>query len=363
MQRKAISFKGQKIFIGIDVHKKKWHVTVLTEAGYKRTYSQNASARELFDFLDRHFPGGEYHAVYEAGFTGTSTRHDLLSLGIDCIIIHAADVPTTQYESVMKTDKIDSEKLAKALRSRQLHGIFVCPDDGLDDRSLVRARKNIQKDLVSYKLRIRHLLFTNGVEIPGCHLDERGRARWTNAFTEWLKSDVELISGTRQSLDVNIDMMLLLKQSLLDVEKRIKAMAGSGRYRENFELLCSIPGIGWTVAITLLTEVQDFSRFRNERHFASFLGLVPTCHSSGEKTSHGAKTFRGNKALGPMIIEAAWQTVKNDAGMAADFARWCRKTERNKAIVRVARKLSNIILSVIKNKQKYVPYQPYAPQG
>ena len=355
MQRKANYFKGQRISIGIDVHKKNWSVTVLTEAGYRQTYSQNASARELFDFLDRHFPGGEYHAVYEAGFTGFSTYYDLMSLGIDCMVVHAADVPTTQYESVMKTDRIDSRKLAKALQSGLLHGIFVRPVENLDDRSLVRARKNIQKDLVRYKQRIRHLLFTNGVEIPGCHLDEKNNIKWTRAFTQWLQEDVELLSSTRRSLDVNIDMMLTLRKSLLEVERTIRKVAVSERYRENYELLRSIPGIGCVVAITLLTEICDFSRFRNERHFASCLGLVPTCHSSGEKTSHGAKTFRGNKALGPMLIEASWQAIRNDAGMAATFTRLCRRMEKNKAIVRIAHKMSNIILSVIMNKKKYVP--------
>jgi len=355
MQSKEISFKGQKISIGIDVHKKNWSVTVLTEVGYKHTHSQNASARELFDFLDRHFPGGDYHAVYEAGFTGFSTYYDLVSLGIRCTVIHAADVPTTQYESLMKTDKIDSEKLARSLQCGQLKGIFVRGAESLDDRSLVRARKSVQKDLVRYKLRVRHLLFTNGVEIPDMHKDARGQVRWTVAFTRWLRDDVALLSSTRQSLDVNLGMALTLKKSLLGVDRLIRSLASSDRYRENYSLLRSIPGIGWVVAMTLLTEVYDFSRFRNERHFASYLGLVPTCHSSGERTSHGPKTFRGNRSLGPMLIEAAWQAVRNDAGMAADFARLCRRMEKNKAIVRIAHKLGNIILSVIRNKQKYVP--------
>ncbi len=358
MQRNKISFKGQKIFIGIDVHKKNWSVTVLTEAGYKRTYSQNASAREIFDFLDRHFPDGEYLAVYEAGFTGFSTYYDLVSLGIECIVIHAADVPTTQYESVMKTDKIDSEKLARALRNNQLKGIYVYPADGLDDRGVIRARKNIQNDLVRYKLRIRHLLFTNGVCIPGCHLDDKGNVKWTKAFKQWLKDDVTLMSNTRSTLDIYISTLGLLDGALLDANRHIKVLCASQRYRRSYELLRSIPGIGPFVAATLLTEVHDFSRFDNQSRFASFLGLVPTCHSSGDRTAHGEKTFRGNRSIGPMLIEAAWTAVRKDPGMAADFSRWSKRMEKNKAIVRVARKLANIILSVIKNQKKYVPYMP-----
>lgn len=103
MQRNKISFKGQKIYIGIDVHAKTWEVCVLTESGYKERHPQQASAKTLFDFLKKHFPDGEYHAVYESGFSGFSTYYALKEYGINCVVTHAADVPTTQYEEVMKT--------------------------------------------------------------------------------------------------------------------------------------------------------------------------------------------------------------------------------------------------------------------
>ena len=105
MQRNKISFKGQKIYIGIDVHAKTWEVCVLTESGYKLRHPQQASAKTLFDFLKKHFLDGEYHAVYESGFSGFSTYYALKEYGINCVVTHAADVPTTQYEEVMKTDK------------------------------------------------------------------------------------------------------------------------------------------------------------------------------------------------------------------------------------------------------------------
>ncbi len=360
MQRNKISFKGQKIFIGIDVHKRNWSVTVLTEAGYQRTYSQNSSARELFDFLDKHFPDGEYKAVYEAGFSGFSTYYALTALGIDCIVIHAADVPTTQYENVMKSDKVDSVKMAKALRAGLLRGIYVRPLDNLDDRSVVRVRKTVQKDLTRYKSRIKHLLLSNGVDIPN-EFDPRNGTKWTNAFIDWLKNDVELLSTTRYSLDILIAQLERMKVALKEVGQEIKKMSQSERYKNDYELLRSIPGIGEIVAMTLLTEINDIRRFKNERQFASYLGLIPTSHSSGDKISHGENTFRGNKTLGPMLIEASWKSIQHDSGMASAFTHYCRRMKRNEAVVRIARKLSNIIMAVLKTKQRYVPYIQYTP--
>ncbi len=120
MQRNKISFKGQKISVGIDVHSKSWSVAVLTGSGLKKEFTQRPNAQSLFGFLSKNFPEGEYHAVYESGFSGLSTYYSLTEVGINCIVINAADVPTSQYEEVMKTDRVDAMKLARSLRNGDL---------------------------------------------------------------------------------------------------------------------------------------------------------------------------------------------------------------------------------------------------
>lgn len=357
MQRNKISFMGQKIFVGIDVHKRKWSVATITESGFQRVHTQNASAQELIDFLHRHYPEGDYLAVYEAGFTGFSTYYALADAGVDCMVIHAADVPTTQYESVMKTDKVDCLKLAKSLRVGSLNGIYVRPKDSIDDRGVVRVRRAVIKDLSRYKIRVKHLLMNNGVKLPE-QFDKRKGSCWSGSFIAWLKSDIKLLSTTRRSLDLLIAQVERMRQAQLQATRELRSLSSTAAYRDNYGLICSVPGIGGIVAMTLLTEIHDIGRFNNERQFASYLGLVPTSHSSGDKTIHGEMTFRGNKELGPLMIEAAWIAIRNDVGLAASFSSYCRKMKPQQAIVRIARKLSNIIIAVLKSKKKYVPYTP-----
>lgn len=95
VQSNKKDFSGQNIAIGIDVHLRTWSVTVLTPSGFMRTHSQKASAKELFEHLNKHYPNGSYHAAYETGFSGFSTYYSLTELGIECTVVHAADVPTT----------------------------------------------------------------------------------------------------------------------------------------------------------------------------------------------------------------------------------------------------------------------------
>ena len=330
MQSKAISFKGQKVFIGIDVHKKTWSVTTLLEVGMPKTHSQKASAKELFDFLNRHYPEAEYHAVYEAGFSGFSTYYALKEYGIECTVVNAADVPTTQYESVMKSDPIDSDKMARALRAGMIKGIYI-------------------RD----KNRVKHLLHANGVEIP--ELFDRS-PNWSKAFINWLREEVVLLSSTRASLDMLIEQVETLRQNLLIVTKKVRNLRFKEEYAEKYDALTSIPGIGPICAITLLTEIYDVKRFRNERQFASYLGLVPTCHSSGEKASFGEMTFRGNKHLGPLLIEASWVAIHWDDALSVAFTNYRRKgLMPQESIIRVARKLSNIIFSMLKTGNNYAP--------
>lgn len=351
VQSKEINFDGQNIYIGIDVHLKTWSVTIITQSGYKKKHTQQSSAKALFEHLKKHYPNGHYQAVYESGFSGFSTYYALHDYGIDCMVIHAADVPTTQYENVMKSDPVDSEKLAKALKSGSLRGIYIRRKDNLDDRGVVRIRKTIQKQLGGYKARVKHLLYTNGIILPDCFASPN--THWSKRFMKWLREDVVLLSGSRNSLDLLLEQVELFRKNLLRATRQVRSLSREGRYYDTYTNLISIPGIGINTAMCLLTEIDDISRFRNEKQFASYLGLIPVSHSSGEKISNGEKTFRGNKQIGPMIVESAWVTIQHDSVMAAAYGEYCKRMKPQEAIIRIARKLANRILSVLRSGKKY----------
>lgn len=346
--------RRQKIFVGIDVHLKSWDVTCVTHKGYCRSFNQQPSADALIAFLRREFPEGEYHAVYESGFTGFSTYHALTAVGIHTIVANAADVPTTQKEQLLKTDRRDSRKLAESLRNGDLKGIHVRAVEDLDDRSLVRIRQTFKREESATKVRIKHLLHTNGVEIP-----EQHSRRWTLAFTTWLREEVELLGAGRNSLMMLLDHLEVLHKEVLAAGRAVRKMARSEKYAEPLRRLMTVPGIGINFAVVLLTEIGDFNRFPNERGFACSLGLIPTCHNSGDTVSNGEKIFRGNRTISSMMMEAAWKAVAKDAAFNAYHHKCCQRMKSTAAIVKVARRLSNIILSMMKNERDYDPTKTY----
>ena len=99
--------------MGIDVHKHRWVVTVRSMKMELTTFSMNPSPNQLHTYLKRRYPGGRYFSVYEAGFSGFWIHEKLRGFGIENIVIHPADVPTTGKEKATKCDRVDSRKLAR----------------------------------------------------------------------------------------------------------------------------------------------------------------------------------------------------------------------------------------------------------
>ena len=354
MQRKEISFKGQTIYVGIDVHKTTWVVTVMTEVGnYEKKFSQPASPQKLFENLKKNYPDARYEAVYESGFTGFSTYYHLKELGIGCIIVNAADVPTTDEERRRKTDAVDSAKLARCLKNGDLRSIYVMPKECLDARGVVRVRKTFLKELGSYKSRVKHLLYNNGVEFP--ERFSKNTTHWSRAFIKWLCEEAVLLAEDRVALDLLLEQVEYLRTSVLKATRKLRELSQMPFYKRNFDHLITIPGIGEITAMTILTEIADTSRFPNERAYTKYVGFIPDCHDSGERKKSGEMTGRGNKRLRGAYIEAAWIAIRKDAALCSSYIKYCQRMEKNEAIVRIARSLAHISLSLVKNDKNYIP--------
>ena len=96
--------------------------------------------------------------MYEAGFAGFMPHYRLLELGIQSMVVNPADVPTTGKEEAQKNDSRDSKKIARSLKNGELTPIYIPSLETLADRSLVRLRKTIARDLARTKTQIKSFL-------------------------------------------------------------------------------------------------------------------------------------------------------------------------------------------------------------
>lgn len=349
---KKISFKGHNIFIGMDVHLKSWVISIMVGEVTYKTFSQNPEADELLRYLQNNFPDGDYHSVYEAGFCGFSVHRALKANGINNIIVNPADIPTTDKEKRQKEDKRDSRKLSRSLKNGELTGIYILTKEAEELRSLVRYRRTITKELIRHKNRIKSILKLQGIGIPP-ELNIASKY-WSSVFIKWLKA-IEL--STPQGAIVlkgTIDTAEFLRLKLLKINRHFRSLSTDSPYSREIRLLRTIPGIGLIIALTLLSELETISRFKNQDRLCSYVGLIPSTFSSGEKENVGNITRRSNKPLRTSIVEAAWVAIRNDPALALKYNELRVRMQPNEAIIRIAKKLLNRIRYVLKNEQEYV---------
>lgn len=348
MQSKSINFYGMDVYVGIDVHKKSWSVTILIDDIEHKTFTQPPSSDKLHNYLVKHFPDATYHSAYEAGFSGYGHHRRLLELGINNIVINPADVPTTGKEKAGKTDKVDSRKIAKGLRSGSLDSIHVFEEDRQDLRSFARMRHIMQRDVRRSKQRIKMFLLFNTISIPS-DLDNDS---WSNAFETWLASISFPTSEGKRTFEFLLSNYHFQKQQIRQISKELRAHFRK-YHKQDYYLLRSIPGIGPLSAIAIITEVGDINRFSNINKLSSFVGLLPLTSTSGEVERVGGMSYRCNHYLRTILVEASWQAVRKDPAMLIYYKQHASKGNGKRAIVKVAAKLLNRIRYVLKNKKPY----------
>lgn len=342
-------FTDKKLFVGIDVHRKSWNITLFYENHFLRTFTQPPSVEALEKLLRRDYPGADYLCGYESGFSGFWIKRQFLEKGINCHVLHAADIPRTNKQKTTKTDTVDSRGIAQALSTGIVNSIYVPELEIESHRSLVRYRKRLQRDIGRCKNRIQSLLMQFGYNVPEQFKDSRSKK-----FITWLKAFEVEQPVLRTTINHLIEQLQILRGSFLRVNKDIRQLQNSAQYVALMTTLTSVPGVGPLTAITLITEIADIKRFGSFRELNSFVGLYPMEYSSGEHEYKGRITVRHNVYLRELLIESAWTAIHHDPALLLVFEEWKNRMTAKRAIVKIARKLLSRIRHVWINETVYV---------
>ena len=345
-----LDFTGQQIYIGMDVHKKSWSISILTDQFEHKTFSQPPEVGVLVNYLKRNFPGAVYKSVYEAGFSGFWIHDRLQEQGVQCLVVNPADVPTKDKERAGKTDRVDCRKLARSLRNGEIEGIYVPTRLNVEDRGLIRTRHAMVKKQTRCKNQIKSILCFYGITIP----EELANSHWSKHFINWIDSiRMERASGNL-AFKVLLAELTHIRKTIAELNRAIRALGNTDDYRNNVRILKTVLGISTLTAMTLLTELYDISRFKTLDKLCSYVGLIPNTNSSGEKDLKTGMTGRKNAQLRFVLIESAWTAARKDPALMMAFNELCKHMTKTNAIIRITKKLLNRIRYVLKNQHEYV---------
>lgn len=350
-QVKKLDFSGSTIFCGIDVHKKSWRVNIQDSEFELEDYSQDADVVLLHKHLSRKYPGADFKLCYEAGFSGFAAQRWLSGQGMDCRVVNAADVATSDKEKRQKNDKIDARKLCEHLQSKKMKGIYIPELHWEHGRSLVRARSRIVSNQTRCKNRIWQLLHFSGLSLPKNY--DAGQY-WSKNFIQELEKIACDSKALKTTLGLYIKDYTKTKDLLLEATRAIRHLCRQPEYQWAIALLRSIHGIGEINAAVILFELQDIRRFKHLDNLCNYAGLVPDTGDSGDTRITKGITHRANYYLRTALVESSWCVIRKDPALLMKYKEYCKKMNKNKAIIRIAKHLLSRINYVLKNKKEYV---------
>jgi transposase len=303
---------------------------------------------------------GPVAVAYEAGPTGFGLYRHLSAAGIRCEVLAPSKLQKPAGDRV-KTDAKDAIHLARLLRLDEITAVAIPTVDQEAARDLVRAREDARGDLMRARHRLSKLLLRHGIVYYG------GQA-WTGKHDAWLRHDAlpQLTwRATRLTFDADYEAVLTMKARRDRLDAAIEEMAADSEFTTMVRRLGCLRGVSTLTGFALAVEIGDWHRFTGNT-IGSFVGLVPSEHSSGSSRSQGSITKTGNTHVRRLLVEAAWHhrsryrvgktmgdrwalapaaaRVRGDEGNRRLHQRWVAYIERRKrhtiANVAIARELA-----------------------
>jgi len=340
-------------YVGVDYHRDYSYMTVMDQQGQimqeGRVENQQAAVAE---FLTRAHCDGNASAVLEAGRNWT-VMHDWLEELVDEVkLAHPLKVKLIA-EAKIKTDKIDARVLAHLLRTDLVPEAYVARPQAREVRGVLRQRMFLVRLRTMVKNRIRTLLDRYPSLTATCPTDDR----FSRAARGWLQQ-VALKPTDRTLVDDDLRLLDELEAHIATTETLVATLAaGDARVT----LLKTIPGLGDFFAVLIAYEVDDITRFAHQKKFFSYMGLVPSTHSSGGRTFHGRLTRQGNKYLRWAFVEAVWPAIRTDRGLRAYYEQLKTRKGVNPAKIATARRLATIVYRVLSQRRPYRVEGPGRP--
>lgn len=328
-----LSFENETIYVGLDVHKKNWRINKRMGDLDLLGFSQDPNPTVLSNYFRKHYPGAKVKVAYEAGFSGFETQRSLNKLGIECIVVNAADVPSSDKDRKRKDDKRDARKLCRELANGNLHGIFIPTIEMEQARTLVRQRFRLIQDQTRCKNRIKHMVLFSGINL---NVESE---RWSNKFVKTLEEVPCKTLALREALNLAIKEYKALRSLTREATLAFKKLSQQPPFLQIQPYIQSISGIGLINAMIFQTEIQDIHRFKTLDSLCDYAGLVPDISSSDEQMHVRGVTHRCNKFLRHAIIESSWMLIRKDPAMLMKYNIYCRRMNKNKAIIRIGKHL------------------------
>jgi transposase len=312
------------VCVGIDVHRKRSQVAVVTGDGTVELNKNVVNGSEPMLRLIGDLPSGT-PVAFEAAFGWGWLARLLEDYGFEPHLVHPLRCKAIA-SARLKNDKVDAAILAQLLRADLLPGAWIAPAEVRQLRALLRHRASLVRLGTSLRNRIHAVAADHGYD--------RSASYWTGPGRGWL-AGLDLPAASREIVTDCLAVIdgLAPLTGRIDGELRARARADP-----RVKVLRTLPGAGEFTALVMLAEIGDISRFGSARKLASWAGLTPTVRGSDLTVRHGHISKQGPAWLRWVLNQAA-QTAKRSPEFAVAYSSIAKRRGKKIATIAISRKL------------------------
>lgn len=322
-------------YVGIDLHKRFLVACVVKENNKadKPLRIKCADFKRINSFFEKQRP---FKAVIEASSSYRWLYDQISPLG-EVVLAHPLRLRAI-ISARAKTDKLDSEILARLLRSGMIPTAYIPPENYQVLRDVTRCRQRLVNECTKAKNGLHALLMRSNIESPF-------KSLFTKRGIKWLK-EIEFGPSGDFMRDEMLSRYEHFNSEISVLDDKLSSMA---QEFPEVEAISDIHGIGLYSALLIVAEIGEPWRFRDSRQVGCYAGLTARVHQSGEHSYYGRISKQGSKSLRWILIQAAMKVIKKDTGLKNLHTRIRKRSGKKKARVAVARKLACICWVRLKN--------------
>jgi transposase len=336
-----------EMYVGLDVHSKS-SVFVIQDADGKLVgRGKVPTTRKGIEQLCSQYrlPPATKVAL-ETGTVAFFVARELSRCRLAPVVVDAHEVRLKAHRPTQKSDRRDALELCEGIRRGIYRTIVHVPPLEVSRlRETLSRRRHFVRLQTSEVNAAKRLLRSAGLGHLGRSLGtEAGWAKLENSLKEKDETVSMYVRQHRVVWRSAGDQVEALEQAL-EVQQ--------APFAEQLERLQSVPGVGPIVAATAVAVFSDISRFPTAKQAASYAGVVPSTHQSGDHDAHGRITKKGSGELRAMLCEAAHQAARANHPLNPYFRKLCAKHGYRMAVVAVAHRLCRILYSMLKNRTNF----------
>ena len=336
------------LYCGIDLHSNNSVVSVIDDED--KIIVEKRLPNQLMVILELLMPYVQdiYACVVESTYNWYWLVDGLMDKGFDVRLANTAAI--VQYNGIKHTnDLTDARYLAHLLRLGILPEGHIYPKAQRAIRDLLRRRLLLVRQSTVQHLSLQSLITRH----TGLRLTSNGIKRLNEQQLNQMFPDPNVLLAARSANH----MIITFRQAINCLEEQILK---SQKERPEYELLCSIRGVGKIIALTILLETGDIHRFPSPGHYASYARCVNSAKISNGKTKGHGNTRNGNKYLSWAFMEAAHYAAIWDPVMKKYYQRKKDKTHIMIAKKALANKLARACYHMLMKGERFEVNRAFA---